>query len=296
MDFFLPNTRPHAGGQGVYISKSLKFGGEVIPRIKTVTDTLFLAIQGGNIKVHTLFFWKIKPSGWQTCLAEKSRFGIHAHSHAHCAEELELGFFHPFLILPDYVYDLKKSNHKDTAPWWGWGKWKHPPEKVTTVRMREMETSLWVSSGCLRTRPQNWCFISSSAPPKSHQSLGTAEYHTQHFSIALCHLSPVSENFISSSSPSSGQKRREQEHVINDLLPQNLYVYVIEALVHKKVLPKRLRSLTDHHSVPRATVSPLVWHSSWWHMWWKLSAQLWLVHVTYIHCPHSLRAWGAGEL
>lgn len=117
VDFFLPNTRPHAGGQGVYISKSLKFGGEVIPRIKTVTDTLFLAIQGGNIKVHTLFFWKIKPSGWQTCLAEKSQFGIHAHSHAHCAEELELGFFHPFLILPDYVCDLKESNHKDTAPW-----------------------------------------------------------------------------------------------------------------------------------------------------------------------------------
>lgn len=57
----------------MYISISLEFGGEVIPRIKTVTDTLFLAIQHGNIKVHTLLFWKIKPSvDSRTCLAKNS--------------------------------------------------------------------------------------------------------------------------------------------------------------------------------------------------------------------------------
>lgn len=37
----------------MYISISLKLGEEVIPRIKTVADTLFLAVQRGNIKVHT---------------------------------------------------------------------------------------------------------------------------------------------------------------------------------------------------------------------------------------------------
>lgn len=72
-DFSFLIIHPHAGRQGVYISISLKFGEEVIPRIKTVTDTLFLAIQHGNTKVHTLLFWKIKPSAdGRTCLAKKS--------------------------------------------------------------------------------------------------------------------------------------------------------------------------------------------------------------------------------
>lgn len=77
-DFSFLIINPHAGRQGVYISISLKFGEEVIPRIKTVTDTLFLAIQHGNIKVHTLLFWKIKPSvDGRTCLAKKNtRLGV----------------------------------------------------------------------------------------------------------------------------------------------------------------------------------------------------------------------------
>lgn len=124
--FFLPNYPPACGKAGCVYQQISEVWRRGNTRIKTVTDTLFLAIQRGNIKVHTLFFWKIKPSGWQTCLAKKSRFGIHAHSQAHCAEELELAFFHSYLILPDYVYDLKKQQSQGHC---------------TMVRMRKVETS-----------------------------------------------------------------------------------------------------------------------------------------------------------
>lgn len=99
-DFFFLIILPHAGRQGVYISISLKFGGEVIPRITTVTDTLFLAIQHGNIKVHTLLFWKIKPSmDGRTCLTKKS---THLGLRLTMLKLLDRGFFPQFFILPSY--------------------------------------------------------------------------------------------------------------------------------------------------------------------------------------------------
>lgn len=80
-DFVFLIIHSHAGRQGVYISVSLKLGEEVIPRIKTVADTLFLAVQRGNIKVHTQWFWKIKLSmDGRTCLAKKQcPCGTHIH-------------------------------------------------------------------------------------------------------------------------------------------------------------------------------------------------------------------------
>lgn len=175
-DFFFLIIHPHAGRQGVYISTSLRLGGEVILRIRTVTDTLFLAIQRGNIKVHTLLFWKIKPSvDGRTCLPKQSTLlGLLLTTLKH-----QDGFFGPVLYSPKLHLGHALNQEKLQG-------------HCTTVRMRKVETLLWAISvsGHDPISPSFMlgCSISSSAPPKSHPDLG--EIQASHTVFPCCAVQP----------------------------------------------------------------------------------------------------------
>lgn len=147
-DFSFLIIHPHAGRQGVYISISLKFGEEVIPRIKTVTDTLFLVIQLGNIRVHTLLFWKIKPRvDGRTCLAEKStHLGLILAS-LKCLGRFFCSIFNSSKLCLGHALKQEKLQ--------GHG---------IMMRMRTMETPLWLSSHCFGTCSPQLHLSSPDAP------------------------------------------------------------------------------------------------------------------------------------
>lgn len=168
----------------------------------------------------------------------------------------------------------KKPEIARSASWRGWGRWNIPL------------TEWWVFWDMpSKTIPR--CSISSPAPPKSHPKPGDS--WASHTAFLHCTVQPFPSlrEFYFLFFPQLKTGEQESKSMWSMASRLKICKFMLLGPCCIKRSPKRLWSLTwlPQH-IPRATVSPLVLHSSQWHTQWTAKCSAFGSSVTCVHCPH----------